>query len=407
MNAQKNVTYLFPVADVAVLNGANPTVARTLGIRRRGELLCDNTALVAGDWFQFLYMDASTHLVTSPMLAWSNLISNTIQAPSALASQVSTIGYNGTDGDIVATNSGNYLVTIGFRDSLKMIGNKRLFKYGEYQALATAHNHDIAIGLADNLEKNLSKDAFKRVVVEVLCSAAYDADHHYDSTVTVVNGQQTIAVTNLLYHTGSTLAVGDYLRFNAVVGTPPPAITDSVYRVTAITGTTVVTLDRPLTCQTGAYHEAGPDLQVIAKADAEAAGVKWGIRLTGNDTDAPFELGKFGNNLIFFSVGASSDFSTTEVRLGTTPKIGYGTYKALAQLDWELQANRKEAYRIAEYPLSFTSNALSTETISNVRVLRFKDNSTEAIGSSVDSFIEIIITYLAGNDAAMVTLFTV
>ena len=117
MNAQKNVTYLFPIADVAPVTTAAPTVARTLGVRREGQLLCDASALnAAGESrFQILYLDANSKLHVSPMLDYNNIITKSHRAPVSAASQVSSIGYNGTDGDIVATNSGNYLLTIGIK----------------------------------------------------------------------------------------------------------------------------------------------------------------------------------------------------------------------------------------------------------------------------------------------------
>jgi hypothetical protein len=408
MIAQKNVTYLF-VDTAALVTTAAPTTARYMGIRRIGEQLCDASALVAGDQFEVLYMNAAGKVVKSPMFTWNNLISKSKRAVAALTSQVSSIGYNGTNGDIVPTNLGNYLVTIGFRDLTKMIGNKRLYKYGSYVAGATAKNYDIAIGLADSLYYNMRKDAFQRVVVKAVCSFNQVNGDCFDDDVYVVKGSKYLTFkTDADYSTNETPVIGDYIRLGAA-GTAP-TVASPVYRVVKTTlahdSTDLIELDRPVTNASGTYVEGTFDACVIRKADGEAAATKWGLVLTGNDSEAPFELGKYGINLIYFTVGVSPDFSTTEVRLDTTPKVGEGTYKHVAQLDWELQNNRREAYRIAEWPVTFTSNAATTDTYTYVYDLRFKDNSTETIGGTADSFVQLMIVSVNAADANLATVFT-
>lgn len=406
MIAQKNVTHFFYTTTDAATT-ALPVAAREFGVRRVGEQLCDASALVAGDRFQFIYMNYAGKIIESPMYEWNNLVSKRKVAASAAAAQVSTIGYNGTDGNIIATNSGNYLVTVGFRDTLKQVGGKRLYKFAEYQALATAHNHDIAIGLADSLDTNLATDAFKRVKVEAICSYAQVNGDCFDDDVYVVNGSKFLTfATSSTYSTAEVLAVGDYIRLGAA--TVAPTVASPVYRVVAIdtTGSDTVTLDRPVTNATGTYVEGSFDACVIRKADAEGAAVNWGLKLTANDSIAPFDPGKYGANLITFSTGVSTDFSTTEVRVLTTPAIGVGTYKQLAQIDWELQGNGREKYRIAEYPVSFTPNVYSTDTCSYVRTLEFKDTSTQTIGGDAVSYMTLMIASEAASDANLITIFT-
>lgn len=408
MYAQKNVTHMFVGANTTLTTTAAPATAKYIGIRRIGELLCDASALVAGDQFQVLYMNAAGKVIESPMFAFDNILSKSRIAPIALVPQVSTLGYNGTDGDIVATNSGNYLITIGLRDSLKMTGNKRLYKYAEYQAGVTAHNHDIAIGLADSLSSNISKDAFKRVVPSAITSVAQVNGDCFDDDVYVVNGSKFLTfATDSDYSTNEVPVVGDYIRLGAPA--TAPTVASPVYRIVATTlahnSTDLIELDRPVTNVTGTYVEGTFDACVIRKADGELAATKWGLKITGNDTDAPFAVGTFGNNLITFSTGVSTDFSTSEIRILTAPKAGMGTYKDVAQLDWELQGNHKEAYRIAEYPLSFTSNASTSDTYTYVYDIRFEENSTETIGGRASSFVQLMIVSQTGMDANLATVF--
>lgn len=412
MIAQKNVTNLF-ITNTDAATTALPVAAGEFGVRRIGELLCDASALVAGDQFQVVVMDQKGKIVESPIYSWSNLISKNIVNVAAAASQVSTLGYNATDGDIVATNSGNYLVTIGLRDTLKMTGNKRLYKYAEYTAGATAHNHDIAIGLADSLSVNMAKDAFKRVVPKVVCSSAPNALYGTKTgqEVTVVKGSKYITFeTDLTYLAAGTetVVVGDYLRIGTAAGvTGTPVVGSDVYRVVELVSATIVRVDRPVAVASGVYNDvAAYEIEIIPKATAEGAAIKWGVILTGNDTDAPFEVGMFGDNLITFSVGVSSDFGSTEVRLSTTPSIGIGTYKGVAQLDWELQGNGREKYRVAEHLVSFTPNITSAWTLTHVRTFNFKDNSTTTLAGEANSYLTLMIANTTESDANLDTIFT-
>jgi hypothetical protein len=405
MIAQKNVTNFFYTSKV-LSTAALPSSVYEIGVRRIGESLCDNDALVAGDQFQVIGYNVNGAIIESPIYTWNNLINKNKVAMSPLVSQVSHIGYNGSDGDIVATNSGNYLVTLGLRDTLKMVGGKRLYKFSEYQAGTTAKNYNIAIALAGSLDTNMSKDAFKRIVPAAICSSTVTAANGFKTaqTTAVVKGSKVVtATTNVTWLAGggNTLVVGDYLRIGTVgSGT---ALTDPVYKVVAISSL-YITLDRPVTNASGTYTAAGgagtSDIEVIAKATAEGATIKWGLSLTGNDSAAPFVVGMFGPNLIQFSVGVSTDFGTSEVRLTTTPFFGTGTYKQLAQIDWELQKNTSEPYRIAEHLVPSAANVLSSDTMTYVYTLNFKDTSTTTIvGNTAESYMTLMIASDTTADA--------
>ena len=410
MIAQKNVTNLFYASEALTTALPVAGTAYVLGIRNKGEILCHTDVLAAGDEFQVIGTDGNGKIKESPMYSWSNLISKNITSLSALVSQVTHIGYNGTDGDIVATNLGNYLVTIGFRDLLKQIGGKRLYKFGEYQAGSTAHNHDVAIALADSINANMVRDAFPRAVATAICSSAYVSGNgtKTNQESTVVKGSRYVTFeTDLGYAgAGALIVVGDYLRIGTaanIQGTP--AVGSSVYRVVEVTSSTVVKLDRPVTEPSGTYEDltTGTQLEVIPKATAEASTVAWGVKIYGNDANAPFVPGMFGPNLIMFSVGVSADFSTSEVRLTTTPFIGEATRKQLEQLDWELQANGREKYRIAEWLVPTIANIKAGDTIDHVRTFIFKNTDTDALGNVAEGYYTLVI---ASDDTANATLDT-
>ena len=406
MIAQKNISHFFyNGAHTLAAAVAAPTSANQVGIRRIGESLCDATALVSGDYFQVLYMDTNGKVSESPMYSWSDLVSKNKVAISALVSQVTNIGWNGTDGDIVATNGGDYLITIGFRDLLKQVGGKRLYKYAEYQAGTSAKNYDIAIALADSLVQNMAKDAFQRIVPKVIASPTVVAANVFAHDCTVVQYSKYITVgTNSQYNTTVALAVGDYVRLGAAAGSAPVAATASVYRVVELTSSTVFKVDRPIVEPSGTYANATADTEVIAKATMEVAASYFGLQLTGNDSAAPFVPGMFGPNLIMFTVGVSPDFSTTQVRLTTSPFPGVATQNLLTQLDWELRANTREPYRIAEWLVTASNNVSTTPTY--LRTFIFKDKSTQAIDGVAESFLTLYIGHDATGSANLDTVFT-
>ena len=399
MYTQKNLTRLFIAADTALPTGALPTVSRSIGFKNVGALLCDDASLVAAGPFQVLQLKADGSIIESPAFDFAKLLSYSKKAVAALAPQISHIGYNGSDGDIVETNSGNYLVTLGLKDIGKMIGNKRLFKFGEFVAPTVAVKSDIAVALAGSLAFNQAKDAWVRVIAKAICSTAVVTANVFDGDTTVVNGSKWISVAaGSTYNTGTQVAVGDFVRLGAVgAGT---AVTSGVYKVVEVSGANDVKLDRPVTEASGIYAAGTDDAEVIPAAIATLGASKWGVVLTGNDANAPFEVGKYGANIVYFSVGISTDFQTTEVRLTQNPFIGDGTYKQIATLDWELSFHGKERYRIAEYPVTFTPSILTSDTIGYVYTLTFKEDSTDVIGGRAESLTELKIVSLGGTIVA-------
>lgn len=405
MIAQQNVTYLYIGANAACVATAVPGTARYIGIKKVGETLCGAAgALAAGDRFQVLYLDLNGKVQKSPVFDWTNVISKSKLAPIAAAAQVTSIGYNGTSGSIDLTDYGKYIVTIGFKDSLKQFGNKRLFKYAQYTADSTARQDEIALNLAAALQINLENDAYQRILVKALCNAAVTSGNAFDHNATVVQGTQYVTVgTNKQYAAGSDLAVGDYVRFGTVgAGT---ALTNDVYQVTELTSTTVFKVDRIIQVASGTYATATDDLEVIPAATGAAA--NWGLVLTANDSAKPFELGKWSWDAIRFDTSVSADFGSTTVSVDTKPTKGVGSYKDIATLDWELQNNYREPYRIAEYPVTFVSNAVSTDTYNYIYNIRFADKSTETIGGTADSYTQLMIASMGGTlSADLDTFFT-
>lgn len=380
MLAQNNVTHIYVGSNTALSTAQAPTVARTMGIKRLGERLCDATALGAGDGFQVLYADKAGKLQVSPVLYWNDLVSKRKLAATSDAAQVVAIGYNGTSGAIETNNGGEYLVTIGWKDGTKMF-NKRQYKYGQYTADASATQYEIVNGIQTSLLATLKKDPYTMFKVEKINSGA-QLNAMASATATVVNGSKVVTLSE---DESLTCPAGSFIRF----GTSGAGVAP-VYKVESITvaGTTIV-LDQPY--QGTSATIAHTSVETLTEGN-------WGLLITAMDSNKPFELGKWEFNPLRFDVGLSVDFGATPTTVITSPAKGVGTYKEIATIEWELVGNRREAFRIAEYPVDINSSlgATSGETYTTY-VLQFKDRSTQVIGGTAESFITLMIASAGTN----------
>ena len=381
MIAQNNVTHIYVGSNTALVTTQAPSTARTMGIKRLGEQLCDATALGTGDGFQVLYADKAGKLQISPVFYWNDLVSKRKLAASSDAAQVVAIGYKGTTGSIEVNNGGEYLVTIGYKDGTKMF-NKRQYKYGQYTADASATQYEIVNGLQTSLLATLNKDPFKMFKVEKINSGA-QLNAMASATAAVTNGSKIVTLSE---DESLTCSDGDFIRFGTSgAGTAP------VYKVVDITANGLtITLDQPYQGTTNATF-AHTSIETLTEGN-------WGLLITAMDSNKPFELGKWEFNPLRFDVGLSVDFGATPTTVVTSPAKGVGTYKEIATIEWELVGNRREAYRIAEYPVDINSSlgATSGETYTTY-VLQFKDRSTQVIGGTAESHITLMIASAGTN----------
>lgn len=375
MIAQNNVTHMYVGVNTGAVTTAAPTVVRTMGMKKIGEQLCSVEAIAAGDGFQILYVDKAGKLQTSPVLFWNDLVKKYKVAATSDTAQSVAIGYNGTSGAIEVNNGGEYLVTLGFKEGLKQF-NKRLFKYGQYTSDANATQYEIVDGIQTTLLASIRKDPYTMFKVEKINSGA-QLNAMASATAAVTNGSTVVTLSE---DESVTCPAGSFIRFGTSgAGTAP------VYKVESISsdGLTIV-LDQPYQGATAAAF-AHASIETLTEGN-------WGLLITAMDSNKPFEVGKWAFNPIRFDVGLSVDFGATPVTVLTLPVRGAGTYKDIAEKEWELIGNRREAFRIAEYPLDINSalGATSGETYTTY-TLQFKEGSTQTIGGTAESFITLMV----------------
>ena len=286
---------------------------------------------ITADKLRFVYRSSDGSLIASPFIKKVNA-KYTSKAYVAPVEQVSAIGFSGSGSETIEVIDDNdYIVRVIMKGVTAQYGDKLMYKFGAYHSSSSATQMEVALGLASNLTVNFKREKLQNgeqlIKFEVLCDVAAGTND-MDNAVTVANGGEVVAVaTAVTYNTGTALAVGDFLRFDAIGGgAPGPA--DGIYKVIKIDGLNV-TLDRPVEMVSGVY--GATDVQVIPAADAAAA-EHVGVRCTGVDR-AKFKAGVFNYEKIRFELQLQ-DFGSTIITSVSTASEGNGHFKEVQELEW-------------------------------------------------------------------------
>lgn len=397
MLSQKNKTHVIVGKDLAPLGesaGRDSLANGQIGVFKNGSSLAidGTTDLAAGDKFKIVYKNVDGYIIESPMYDYDLLLKKKAVNYAAGTEQKTAIGFNGTTGSIAVSNSDVYHIHMTRKDSSATLAEHGLFKLvAAYQSDATATQTEIMQALLANAIKNFSLEKAKSGVevtkVGLINSNTVTLTNDFAGNCTVVNGSKAITVTSSgQYATNTDIVAGDYIRLGATIGTAV-TVAANVYRIVSFTGTTtkVVVLDRPVTEPSGTYA-TGTGTEVIPKATAEAA--NWGI--TFESMPVRFVPGLFKYQNVTFDVTLSEAFGSTPITDISYPTKGTGTYKEVAEIEWELRGNRGEGYKVASYPVSQNLNATSGKTY-DVISLDFANDEAKGLDGNVRSWHSLII----------------
>lgn len=379
MLGQQNKTYMIVGKDLAPLaetETREDLVVGQIGVFKNGSntAIDGTTDLTAGDKFVVVYKDVDGNVLESPMYDYDLIQKKSAANYSAGSEQKTYIGYNGTSGNIVVSDSDVYHIHVTRRDYSKTWAEHGLFKLAAaYETDASATETEIADALFTNMVKNFGVERAKSGVtvtkVGRISSSAVTAGNAVDNAVTVVKNVNAVTVaTAATYATGTAVAVGDYLRIGSVGG--GTTLKSNVYKVTAV-NSLVLTLDAPIIEASGTYANGTADVEVIPSSAAKSG--NWGLMLESEPVK--FVPGLFKYQNVTFDVTLSDAFGSTLVTKDTAPNKGVGTYKDVAEMEWELRNNQREAYHVASYPVSETLNAVSTKTYDIINLSVVNDNA--------------------------------
>ena len=316
-----------------------------------------------------------SNLVQSDMFKCSDIITYRSRATAAAAEQVTHVGYTGAGGGIQVINDNPYRIKIDFYEEGRTGQGLNDFVSAYYISDATATGAEIAFGLEELLRLAFNKHAERPVQIDILNSAAVVAGNAFDANITVVNGSKFItAPANFQYAAGTPLAVGDFIRIGTIAG--GTALTDTVYRVVALTSALITELDRPVTDPSGAYATGTDDMVVIPAATITNAG--FGLQLTG--IARTHIVGKRPYSKVSFTVGIEN-FGTTATTYSTDMALGYGLEWDLWDLEYFTEGNSGYKYR-ADYMYNpaYTSRIITGHAYDQWAITWAPGSRVESIG---------------------------
>ena len=230
----------------------------------------------------------------------------------------------------------------------------RKIKHFQYKSDASATQAEVANGLFKSAINNFSKEAEAGMGFEMLCNDAGATDGTA-TTVDVVNGSKT----GTLNAGATTFVVGDFLRIGG------GATTDPVYKITALSGTTV-TLDAPYQGATA----SGVTIEYITAALAAAADC--GVMITG--VALSFSVGKFFYKKSRWEMSLK-DFGTTTSAREADASAGSGQYEEVAEKEWFLAGFEGEYFRMGEPAIHNFVGVADSSTDYSVVTIVFEDKS--------------------------------
>lgn len=349
---------------------------------------------------------SGTNLIFTPFVTHSKITSIKGQTYVAAAQQVDYIGYNGTSGSLDTTSYNDFIVRILLQDTVTTFGNKQMWKFGAYRSSDSPTQATVAVNLCGNLYDNFRKEP-EKIKFELVSDASGTATSA--GALTVVNGETVVAWPESSNNNdagkynsdGSSIAVGDFIRFGA-----SDTKTHPVYKVVAISGaatsTIYVTLDRPYQGTSGS--SAAADTYVFTAASAATA--NFGIKITGI-ARTNFRPGVFKYKTPRWSVQLEG-FTSTTVTNSTPASDGKGTYEQVAELEWFCQGNEGKIERLGVPPPIMRTDATSGTTYNMITIEYYDDASSSLIMAPVPQKKQLIIAFdsTSANGSSMDVVLT-
>ena len=317
-------------------------------------------------------------LIDGSKVTVANAVQNAVATEQSLA-----IGYNGTSGLIadVATYAGElYKVGILVHQFLSGTDSEKL-KAGYYQSQLTDGQAEIALGLANSINKNFAREVSnssgdKPVVAKAICNVAATGNE-VDGDVTVTKGSKVIAIAGAAtYNTGTAFAVGDYIRLQGVAA-GAVALTSPVYKIVGINGLNL-TLDREVELGSVVLDVSQAGVQAQGITAAAGAAADWGVVLDG--TALPFSRSKKRYAKVRFDVSLSESFGSTVAANTASAFEGSGTPESVAQLENFLARFMSESYEMGSpFIFDIDEDLLADLTAAGYGLITLKWSQVEVV----------------------------
>jgi len=266
----------------------------------------------------------------------------TVQQYVAAVQQITRIGFNGTTGSLPTTTSEtSFYIKIRKNDNDAANRSQPNSLFAQFKTDATGSQEELAFGLVKNGVQNMSTQPVSNngyLRFEALCDEAGATDGTA-TTISIDYGSKT----GTLNAGATTFVVGDLLRIGG------GAVTDPVYKITALAGTTV-TLDI-------AYQGAsGTGITIEYITAALAAAAEFGVQLRGVASDFSVEaLRNYYSNRF---TATFSDASTLNTHIQGA-NDGSGTWQQVAMDEYMSMGNQGENSMIGVPPVPRTASVVT------------------------------------------------
>ncbi len=391
MTQTNHVFYTFVASDFArqATTIKDPSSATYI---KEGEIVVsrmDNTLLTttAGTYTGVdkvkLVMAKNSGLFSSPAIDYHNLEFYKVTAYASDVNKIIYIGYNETSGNLennVLVPGTEYEIDVrklGLVDHYQDSYNTyKMFSY--YNASAVSGEAILAKGLVKNGVDNFYNNVDGFIKVEMVTSIA---GNNAGTTVSFVEGSK-IAVAS---GAGHGITACNYIKDTS----------GATYYVESVSGVNI-------------YLETiyqGTSCTITPKVIVDATTGNWGIRITGKDKyfDAG---GKFVYDKPDFEIGLKN-FNNSQVYIKQTASLGNGTWKEVAQLEWEAQDMEGQTSH-TDYLMPNRKQYFVEGTKYDILVIKSSDKSTYQITGNPKSpftiFVCIPISCTQGDAAGSSTV---
>lgn len=322
-----------------------------------GNIILDTTTVLTAPQIKIVMgRGATEQLWQSQLFSAADVAAYVGKPYSAKVQQVGYYGYNAVTnaGSFDVINDNYYTVVISFYELLSQEASALMNPIVvEYLSSSTATQTAIVDGLYRQLTTQLAYWSKRPILAERVTSSSR-TNAGSAGTLTFTKGSKTV--------TGSAATAADIVVAGDYISTLTTDL-GGMYKVTAVSGTTNLTLDVPFQ---GDTVTVGANTTISVTAANASAG-DWGIRVTG--LNQAFVLDSRPAGLVTFQLGLTNGGSTEIASKVVTPFMGFGTYEIIRTNEAASWRDQGMLYTYTEFPpTTIPTNASSTQDYSVLNV---------------------------------------
>ncbi len=310
-------------------------------------------------------------LVSSPAIVADNVTFYKVTGYAASQEKIMYIGYNGTSGSL---ENNVFIPGTDYEVNVRRLGllqhtedsyiTHKMFSY--FNSSATSGEAIVAKGLVKNGVDNFDNDVDGFVMIEMITACTNTAA---TSTVGFIRGSKVAVATG-----AHGITACDYIQDTY----------GAVYYVESVDGNNIY-LEVP-------YQR--DSCTVTPRIITDVTSDHWGIRITGKEKKFSTD-GKYRYDIADFDVTLKY-FVNTTTSTYQSASLGNGTWKEVAQLEWEVQDYEGQTSH-TDHLMPTRATYFEKDKEYDVLIIRSYDNSVDQISGTPKSPFTLFIAIPIGN----------